>query len=125
MGLQEALALAQAEFPDQLGSRQLWYMDDGSLCGHIDDIVAFITIIASDDFKERTGYYINFDKSSIWGRDLVEWDEGEIDWMPDEATAAAAERDNAAAARTRAMLLDRLPRLAHGIRGVRVGRRRC
>ena len=72
MGLQEALALAQAEFPDKLGSRQLWYMDDGSLCGHIDDLVAFITIIASDEFKERTGYHINFGKSSLWGRDLVE-----------------------------------------------------
>ena len=57
MGLQEALAMAQLEFRDQLGSRQLWYMDDGSLVGDFDDIVTFLRVVGSDEFVARTGYH--------------------------------------------------------------------
>ena len=119
MGLQEALQVAQTEFPDKLGSRQLWYMDDGSVGGALEDLEVFITIIGSDDFKERTGYYINFDKSSIWGRDLIQWDEGEIEWMDTVAAVEAAERDNVVAAEARRRLQAALPPSALVIRGVR------
>ena len=119
MGLMEALAAAQEEFADALGSAQFWYMDDGSLCASFDDLVTFLNIVGSDEFEERTGYRMNFPKSSLWHRGLVEWDElGEMEWM-DADVFAQAEADNETARLLRLQLQRRLPPACHAIRGVR------
>ena len=55
MGLQEALEMAQLEFPDRLASRQLFYLDDGTVVARIEDLAAFMgaPVCGTDDFVER------------------------------------------------------------------------
>ena len=132
MALQAALEMAQLEFPDQLRSRQFWYLDDGSIGARQDDLIAFIRVIASPDFAAQTGYRVNFGKCSVWHRKLVEWTTQEMSGEEDFSSNYVSSRgeqqqqqDNRDAEEVRNGLLAELPeghpgRMMRGIRDPRM-----
>jgi len=128
--VQQLIEDAQAHIPGAL----LFYLDDGTICGRIRDLVTLLALLTADgddadtnpdlNLEARTGAGLNYGKSIFWCEELIEWE------LPADVPASCASPEwflhepgdpcrTARAAAVRAFLRTVFPPRVHRMLGLR------